>query len=434
MSDTHAQTVAYVRETMLEQAPPPSAETGIVKWMRQNLFSNVPNSVLTVAAIVVIYYLLAGTMPWLLNGVWNADSIRDCRDILEGATGGCFAVLTERWNQLLFGFKYPSELYWRPALAFVLLFVAAAPVMFFKYLPRQMLVFTGIYPFLAFWLIWGGSILPPLVVLVGFVAAYLIFKQLERRGFGLALAGGLATLILAFIVAGLVGGDGESAGFMGLEPVASRDMGGFLLNMILGTVCVSLSIPFGIALALGRQSDMPIIKWICVVFIEFIRGVPLITLLFVANVVLAYFLPPGTTFDLIVRVIIMITAFSSAYIAEVIRGGLAALPRGQYEAADSLGLDYPQAMRLIILPQALKISIPGIVNVAVGLFKDTTLVSVISMFDVVGMIRGPILASTEWNGVYWELFGFAAVLFFVLCYGISQYSQWLERELATDHR
>jgi len=219
-----------------------------------------------------------------------------------------------------------------------------------------------------------------------------------------------------------------------LAAVPSRDMGGFMLNMILGTVCVSLSIPFGIALALGRQSDMPIIKWICVLFIEFIRGVPLITLLFVANVVLAYFLPPGTTFDLILRVIIMITMFASAYIAEVIRGGLAALPKGQYEAADSLGLDYPQAMRLIILPQALKISIPGIVNVAVGLFKDTTLVSVISMFDLVGMIRGPILASTEWNGVYWELLGFAALLFFVVCYGISQYSQWLERQLQTDHR
>jgi len=432
MSDTHSESISYVRETMLDEAPPPAAETGIVKWMRKNLFATVPNSVLTVAAIVVIYYLLAATLPWLLNGIWNASSIRECREILEGATGGCFAVLTERWNQLLFGFKYPSEEYWRPALAFVLLFVAISPVMFFKYLPRQMLLFTAIYPFLAFWLIWGGSILPPLALLIGFVGAYTAFKYLERRGFGVAVLGGLSVIIVAFLLAGSLGGDGT--GFLALEPVPSRDMGGFMLNMILGTVCVSLSIPIGIALALGRQSDMPIIKWICVVFIEFIRGVPLITLLFVANVVLAYFLPPGTTFDLIIRVIIMITAFASAYIAEVIRGGLAALPRGQYEAADSLGLDYPQAMRLIILPQALKISIPGIVNVAVGLFKDTTLVSVISMFDLVGMIRGPVLASTDWNGVYWELFAFAALLFFVVCYGVSQYSQWLERELTTDHR
>jgi general L-amino acid transport system permease protein len=207
-----------------------------------------------------------------------------------------------------------------------------------------------------------------------------------------------------------------------------------MLNLILGTVCLTLALPLGIVLALGRQSSMPIVQWICVIFIEFVRGVPLITLLFVANVVLGYFLPPQANFDLILRVIIMITIFAAAYIAEVIRGGLAALPRGQYEAADSLGLDYAQAMRLIILPQALKISIPGIVNVAVGLFKDTTLVSVISMFDLVGMIRGPVLASTDWNGVYWEVFGFAALLFFVFCYGISQYSQWLERKLQTDIR
>lgn len=221
---------------------------------------------------------------------------------------------------------------------------------------------------------------------------------------------------------------------LALQAIPSRDLGGFMLNMILGTVCVSLSLPLGILLALGRQSSMPIIKWICVVFIEFIRGVPLITLLFVANVVLAYFFPPGSNIDLVLRVIIMITMFSSAYIAEVIRGGLAALPRGQYEAGDSLGLDYAQSMRFIILPQALKISIPGIVNVAVGLFKDTTLVSVISMFDLVGMIRGPILASTEWNGVYWELWGFAVFVFFIVCFSISKYSQWLERQLATDHR
>ena len=219
-----------------------------------------------------------------------------------------------------------------------------------------------------------------------------------------------------------------------LSAVASRDLGGFMLNFMLGVTCVSLSVPIGIALALGRQSSMPLIKWVSVVFIEFIRGVPLITLLFVASVMLAYFFPPESTVDLFLRVVIMMTMFSSAYIAEVIRGGLAALPKGQYEAADSLGLDYAQAMRLIILPQALKISIPGIVNIAVGLFKDTTLVSVISLFDLVGMIRGPILASTDWNGVYWELLGFAALLFFVVCYGISQYSQWLERRLATDHR
>lgn len=433
MSDTHQHSIRFVRETMLPEQEPPAAERGIIKWGRENLFSNASNSILTVLSFVAIYYLLVSAMPWLLNGIWGASSIQECRDILQGATGGCFAVLTERWNQLLFGFKYPSDEYWRPTLAFVLLFVAAAPVMFYKYVPRQMLLFTAIYPFLAFWLIWGGPILSPIMALLGFVVAYFVWGRLVASSFAAGFFGAIAAAAVTWWIGGMVAGAVAPENPM-LSAVPSRDMGGFMLNMILGTVCVSLSVPFGIALALGRQSSMPIIKWICVIFIEFIRGVPLITLLFVANVVLAYFLPPGTTFDLIIRVIIMITAFSSAYIAEVIRGGLAALPRGQYEAADSLGLDYPQAMRLIILPQALKISIPGIVNVAVGLFKDTTLVSVISMFDLVGMIRGPILASTEWNGVYWELFGFAALLFFVVCYGISQYSQWLERELTTDHR
>ncbi|ETW12397.1 amino acid ABC transporter permease [Roseivivax marinus] len=430
MSDLHAHSVAYVRESMLDQQPPPATETGVVKWMRSNLFSTIPNAILTLLALWALWSLLSGVAPWLLNGIWTAPSLSACREILDGVTGGCFSVLTERWNQLLFGFQYPSELYWRPTLAFVLLFVAIAPVLFFNTFPRRMLIFTAIYPFLAYWLIWGGSILVPLLAAAGLVAGYLVYARFVAQSFAMGFFGGIVAAFVVWWITGFL----PVEGILALTPVESRNMGGFMLNLILGSVCVSLSIPFGIALALGRQSRMPIIKWICVVFIEFIRGVPLITLLFVANVVLAYFLPPGTNFDLILRVIIMITMFASAYIAEVIRGGLAALPKGQYEAADSLGLDYPQAMRLIILPQALKISIPGIVNVAVGLFKDTTLVSVISMFDLVGMIRGPILASTEWNGVYWELLGFAALLFFVTCYGISQYSQWLERQLNTDRR
>jgi general L-amino acid transport system permease protein len=351
---------------------------------------------------------------------------------LNGETGACFAVLSERWNQLLFGFKYPAELYWRPATAFVLLFVAAAPVLFFD-LPRKLLIFTGLYPFLAFWLIWGGPIFYPLISLIGLIVAYKVFVAFEKNNFTMALGLGALAAIVIWYLSGFVG-ENSALIALSLEAVPSRDLGGFMLNMMLGVTCVSLSLPLGIALALGRQSSMPFIRYICVIFIEFIRGVPLITLLFVASVMLSYFFPPGSGVDLFIRVVIMITMFSSAYIAEVIRGGLAALPKGQYEAADSLGLDYPQAMRLIILPQALKISIPGIVNVAVGLFKDTTLVSVISMFDMIGMIRGPIVASTDWNGIYWELFGFAALLFFVVCYGISQYSQWLERRLATDHR
>ena len=425
-------TVAFVRTETLPELPPPASQAGIVKWMRENLFSSIPNGILTLVSLYVIYLIVAFAFPWIANGIWNTDSLAECREALQGATGACFSVLSERWNQLLFGFSYPAEHYWRPTLAFILLFAAAAPVMFFD-LPRKLLIFTGLYPFIAYWLIWGGTIFTPLFALAGFVVGYFVYARFVKDSFAMGFFGGVVAATITWIIGGYIT-DLIAPAQPFLEAVQSRAMGGFMLNMILGVTCVSLSLPLGIVLALGRQSDMPIIKFICVVFIEFIRGVPLITLLFVANVVLAYFLPPGTTFDLILRVIIMLTMFSAAYIAEVIRGGLAALPKGQYEAADSLGLDYPQAMRLIILPQALKISIPGIVNVAVGLFKDTTLVSVISMFDLVGMIRGPILSSTDWNGVYWELFMAASLLFFVVCYGISQYSQWLERRLATDHR
>ena len=430
MSDTHAQSVGFVRETEIPPAPPPAAEAGAVRWMRENLFGGWFSGVLTVLSVAAIAYLLVNLLPWLLNGVWNASSIRECREMMGEARGGCFAVLTERWPQLLFG-RYPRGEYWRPVLAFLLVFVAAAPVLFPR-LPRVLLWFTGLFPFLAYWLIWGGTILSPVVVLIGVAVGYVAYRAVVDRSFVIGLLAGVVAAALVWWVGGMVVNDLPR--IARLQPVASREIGGFLLNFVLGVVCVSLSLPIGIALALGRQSNLPIIKYICVAFIEFIRGVPLITLLFVANVVLAYFLPPGANFDIFVRVVIMITMFASAYIAEVIRGGLAALPRGQYEAADALGLDYWQAMRLIILPQALKISIPGITNVAIGLFKDTTLVSIISMFDLLGMIRGPILASTEWNGVYWEVLGAAAVLFFVVCYPISQYSQWLERQLATDRR
>lgn len=432
MSDTHAESVAFVRETAIPPSAPPLAASGPVLWMRTNLFATWANTLLTIAAIYVVYLVLTATMPWILNGVWNTESLRACREVLDGTSGACFSVLTERWNQLLFGFTYPSDIYWRPGLAFALLFVAAAPVLFFD-LPRKLLIFTALYPFLAYWLIWGGSILYPLLALVAVAGGYMVYAKLVTRSFAAGFFGGFAAAVIIVWIGGLLIPEGASDTAM-LEAVPSRDLGGFMLNMMLGVTCVSLSVPIGIALALGRQSHLPIVKMICVVFIEFIRGVPLITLLFVASVMLAYFFPPESTVDLFLRVVIMITMFSSAYIAEVIRGGLAALPKGQYEAGDSLGLDYPQKMRLIILPQALKISIPGIVNIAVGLFKDTTLVSVISLFDIVGMIRGPILASTDWAGVYWELFMFAGALFFVVCYGISQYSQWLERRLATDHR
>ena len=428
MSETNA---PFVRHKLIEEQVPPVTERGAVKWARENLFSSPFNVIMTILSLWVIYSIVKGSAPWFLNGVWEAESVRECYDILDGARGACFAVLKERFPQLIYGFKYPPTEFWRPNIAVILLLFALGPVLF-RRLPRKLLAFTVIYPFLAYWLIWGGTILVPFVAFLGTAFGIYCFRRFSSNAL---VVGAITGVIAANIVWALGGYVSElNDTFFALPDVASRDMGGFMLNILLGTIACSVSIPLGIFLALGRQSNMPIIKWICVAFIEFIRGVPLITLLFVANVILAFFFPPDTSVDLILRVLVMMTFFNSAYIAEVVRGGLAALPSGQYEAANSLGLDYSQSMRLIILPQALKISIPGIVNVSVGMLKDTTLVSIISMFDLVGMIRGPILSSTSWNGVYWELFGAAAAIFFVVCFSVSKYSQWLERQLETGNR
>ncbi len=216
----------------------------------------------------------------------------------------------------------------------------------------------------------------------------------------------------------------------GLKPVTSREIGGFMLALIIGISGIVLSLPLGILLALGRQSDLLIINKSSVAFIETIRGVPLIVWLFTASLLLNYFLPPGTNFDLMLRVIIMVTLFSAAYIAEVVRGGLAALPKGQYEAAAALGLDYWKSMRLVILPQALKISIPGIVNTFIGLFKDTTLVVFIGLLDPIGLTN-TVRADSAWNGVYWELFMFVGALFFIFCFSMGRYSIYLEKKLHT---
>ena len=425
--------VTFVRKEMLPQQPPPSNQVGPVRWVRENLLSSPLNIFLTLAAIYVIYAIIDHVGPWLMNSVWNAGSLAECRQILAGESGACFAVINDRWPQLLYGF-YPSDMYWRPNLAMLLLLVAVAPILFDK-LPRKMIWFSAVYPFIAFWLLWGGSLWLPLAVIAGFAIGYAVFRGLIGMANGAlaVIAGALAALIWWALAAAPVADMLHSVIPLGITAVPSREFGGFMLSIIIGVTGIALSLPLGIMLALGRKSDMPLIKMICVGFIEFIRGVPLITLLFTASLLLNYFLPPGTNFDIILRVIIMVTLFAAAYMAEVIRGGLAALPRGQYEAADALGLDYWKAQRLIIMPQALKISIPGIVNTFIGLFKDTTLVVFIGLLDPIGLSNA-IRADSNWNGIYWELFIFIGACFFIFCFGMSRYSMYLERRLKTDHR
>ena len=422
--------IAFVQKNKIPPSPAPISEVGFIGWLKQNLFSSWFNSLLTLISIYFIFIILRDFIPWAWGGHWNTKSLRECLDLNPDVA--CFSVLTARWKQLLFGL-YPAEEYWRPTVTFIFLILSMIPILFPKYF--KFFWFSVIYPGLAIWLLWGGSIWGVGIVYIGLslgVFTFILSLRLISKNIVLAGIGSLIFLILFFMVF-----SSYLVNFLNivlpiaLSPVESLKMGGFTLSLIVGITGIVASFPIGILLALGRQSNLPIIKMICVGFIEFIRGVPLITLLFVASVLLNYFLPPGTNFDIVLRVIIMVTFFSAAYMAEVIRGGLAGLPLGQHEASASLGLTYWQSQRLVIMPQALKISIPGIVNTFIGLFKDTTLVSIISLRDPVGL-ASTIRADQTWNGIYWELYVAIGLMFFIFCFGMSQYSQYLERKLKTD--
>ena len=354
--------------------PPPMSSSGVIKWMRDNLFSSTTNTILTLLGIYLIYLAIPPFLNWfVLDAVFDAGSRAECWDKGDGA---CWSVVVVRFDQLIYGF-YPEALRWRVDLAFVLLFVALAPVLFDKVpFRRYLAVFSIIYPIIAFFLLWGG---------------------------------------------------------LGLEPVESAKFGGFMLTVLIGMSGIIASLPLGIVLALGRRSELLVLKVVCICFIEFIRGVPLITLLFIASTLLNYFLPPGTYFDLLLRVLIMVTLFSAAYLAEVIRGGLQAIPKGQFEAAMAMGMSYWKMMGLIVLPQALKISIPGIVNTFIGLYKDTTLVVIIGLLDPLGLSQS-ILADSKWQGLSSEIYIFIAIFFFISCFGMSRYSIYLENKLHTGHK
>ena len=436
MSDTHAQTVAYVREGMLAQEAPPTREAGAVKWVRENLFPTWANAIMTIVSLYVIWFILSHLVPWFVSPTWSAGSLTQCREILQGlgmsADHACWGVIRDRWQQLLFGF-YPADLYWRPTVALVVLLAGLAPVLFGQF-PRWFLGFSLASPFIIFFLLWGGSVWLPVAVALGFVIGVVAFRALAGINQILAVGAAIVVPILYWLfLAGPLSAALTNVLPIGIEQVTSKQFGGFMLSIVIGVAAIVLSLPLGIMLALGRASHLLIVKVFSILFIEIIRGVPLIVWLFTASLLLNYFLPPGTNFDLTLRVIIMVTLFSAAYIAEVVRGGLAAVPKGQFEGADSLGLSYWQSMQLIVLPQALKISIPGIVNTFIGLFKDTTLVVFIGLLDPLGLTNS-IRASQEWNGIYWELYVFIGLLFFIACFSMGRYSMHLERKLQRENR
>ncbi|MDE0907681.1 MAG: amino acid ABC transporter permease [SAR324 cluster bacterium] len=372
--------------------PPPVKTTGVVGWVRLNLLSSPLNIVMTVVALWFLGTVIPSLIEWLLiNAVWDAENRVDCwkqmtfpgdpdylsKELPRGwvQPGGCWAFIESRMSLFVYGF-YPEPERWRVKLSFLMLGIAVLAALWDKMPGRKyFLRYAMIFPFLAGWLLVGG---------------------------------------------------------FGLKPVETDLFGGIMLTLIIGVTGITFSLPLGIMLALGRRSKMPVVRILCVLFIEFIRGVPLIALLFVAQAMLNYFMPPGTVFDLLARVLIMVTLFSAAYKAEIVRGGLQGIPQGQYEAADALGLSYWKAHRLIILPQALKISIPSIVNSFIGLYKDTTLVLIIGMLDPLGIGKAA-LADANWSGLAREVYLFIAIFFFISCFSMSRYSIYLEKKLNTGH-
>lgn len=364
--------------------PPPSTAIGVIAWMREHLFSSWFNTILTVLLLYFIYDVVSGVFQWaVVDATFTGSSAKDCT-----GGGACWPFVTNRFGQFMYGF-YPEDQRWRVNLGYAIAVIAMIPLFIEKVRNKGWILtfLLVVYPFIAFYLFHGGSF------------------------FGLLPEGS------------------------GLEIVETARWGGLMVTLVIAVTGIVASFPLGILLALGRRSKLPAIKTFCIVFIELWRGVPLISVLFMASVMLPLFLPPGITFDKLLRALIGVSLFSSAYMAEVVRGGLQAIPKGQTEAAQALGLSYWKTMRLVILPQALKLVIPGIVSTFIGLFKDTTLVLIIGLFDLLGIVQVG-LTDANWLGESVPVTGyvFAAFSFWIFCFGMSRYSMHLERKLHTGHK
>jgi len=354
--------------TIKEAKAAPTGSKGIIFWLKSNLFPDVKNSLLTCAGLYLLYLIIPPLLNWM---IFDATWSGTQAEIVKD--GARWIFISEKFDQFMYGF-YPEELHWRPNLV--------------------------------------------LLITIAFLFSFKIFSNVKIK----------ATLILIYPIISFI----LISGGFGLETVETEKWGGLMLTLVVAAVGIIASFPIGIVLALGRQSNMPIVKTLCVGFIEFIRGVPLITILFMASVVLPLFFSDGIDFDKLLRALIGITLFQAAYIAEVVRGGLQAIPKGQYEASESLGLSYWQGMVLIILPQALKISIPNLVGSFISLFKDTTLVLIIGLFDILAMVTLT-NSDTSWLGFEVEGYVFVTMIYWVICFSMSQYSKAIERKFNTEH-
>ncbi len=364
-----------------EALPPPSNAAPVFVWLKRNFFNSPFGIIMTLISLYVLWSVVPPVVNWaLIEATWSGTDRSVCDASPDGA---CWTALKVRFWQVMLGLYYggnPDQI-WRPLVVFAAFCMLIVAIL--------------------------GDFLP------------------ARRRTQVAIFGVVVFPVIAY---GLLHG-----GLFGLPIASTSQWGGFMLTLVLAAGGIVMALPLGILLALGRRSKLPVVQWFCIVFIEFWRANPLITILFMASNLLPLFLPADMELDKVGRALVAITLFQSAYTAEAIRGGLAAIPKGQYEAADALGLGYIHKTVLIILPQALKISIPSIVNTFIALFKDTTLVAIIGLLDLFNMAQ-TVSRSIEWKGFDYETYVFSSLIFFMCCYGMSRYSQSVERKLDREHR
>ncbi|WP_029355338.1 amino acid ABC transporter permease [Bosea sp. 117] len=449
---------SFIRTELAQPLPPPTRNVGVIGWMRENLFSSPLNIVLTLVGVLLAALIFPPLIRFLLiDAVWTGENREAC---LGPGVGACWPFVKAKFGQFIYGF-YPISERWRVDIVFLLGAVLLAPLLVLSWPGKRLnaFLFFGVYPVIAFVLLTGGNIDLSAFLLQHFGLIRPLTGDFTVAGINLTFW--VDYILTAALFAGIawvatraLGASGRSAALavlyfflalgiitfiwdfdFGLPYVETRQWGGLLVTLVIGVTGIVTSLPLGIVLALGRRSTMPIVRLLCVIFIEFWRGVPLITVLFFATYMLPLFLPAGTNPDGLLRALVGVALFTAAYMAEVVRGGLQAMPKGQYEGAMAMGLTWSQMMRLIILPQALTLVIPGIVNSFISLFKDTTLVLIVSIFDFLGQLRAS-FTDPNWASpvTLYTGFAFAGIVYFLFCFGMSRYSLFVERRLNTSHR
>ena len=383
MSALDDDALSYLRRVPAERLPSPVSQRGPLVWLRTNLFSSPVSIALTVVCLLIVVWLVPPLVRFFfVDAVWSGTDREACLPSSDNpAPGLCWAFVRVWFSYFVYGF-YPADERWRVDLFFLAL---------------------------------------------AFGIAWMLRLSAPRRDLG-AVYFFIALPVLSFVLL-------HGAPLVGLAIVPTASWGGILVTVIVATIGMVFSLPLGVLLALGRRSDLPVVKWTAVAFIEFVRGVPLITVLFMASVMLPLFVPERVAPDKLIRALIGVALFASAYMAEVVRGGLAAVPRGQYEAAQALGFGYWRMTALVVLPQALRVTLPNIVNTFVGLFKDTTLVFIVGIFDFLRTIEAA-RADPKWASPNTAVTGyvFAALFYFVFCYGMSRYARSVEVRLARTGR